>query len=128
MIQVFLKAWQFSLRLDSDHTWAMQDRLNAQLKGNEDDYREKLLGLKAKMEARDVQIEAELQEMASDFKQELAKALRLADTENVSPNNKQDDDDFLISESTERRPLAQQPPQPKPFASQHQTQHTVGLD
>ena len=55
-----------------------QERLNAQLKRSEDEYRSKLLGLKAKMEARDEQIEAELREMASDFKHELARALRLA--------------------------------------------------
>ena len=48
------------------------------MKRSEDEYRSKLLGLKAKMEARDGQIETDLREMASDFKHELARALRLA--------------------------------------------------
>ena len=97
--------------------------MTAQLKANEDEYRQRLLALKAKMDARDEQIEAELKEMASDFKEELAKAMRLApeDTaavpadENISPNN-----DFLISESSERRPapmLLHPPPLQQMFES-----------
>lgn len=92
------------------HCQTKQERMSAQLKANEDEYRQRLLGLKAKMDARDEQIEAELKEMASDFKLELAKAMRLAspgDDENVSPNNKEHED-FLISESSERRPALHQ--------------------
>jgi len=105
------------------HCQTKQDRMTAQLKANEDEYRQRLLALKAKMDARDEQIEAELKEMASDFKEELAKAMRLApeDTaavpadENISPNN-----DFLISESSERRPAPVQvhpPPLQQMFES-----------
>jgi len=110
------------------HCQSKQERLNAQLKRSEDEYRSKLLGLKAKMEARDEQIEAELREMASDFKHELARALRLASNsdddgengENFEPGGvvgsnphrgEEDVDDFVISESSSRQQLRQLPPQ-----------------
>jgi len=78
------------------HCRNKEERYLAQLKSNENDYRQKVLGLKSKMEeaytSKERQIETELLDMKLKFNEELKKALRLHDLEN-------DDDDLVISEA-----------------------------